>query len=96
MPGFDEASVLGMAALASSEGGQDPVDQAIRSAATRKPASDLPKLAAFVPFDPGKKISEATATDAKVGAVRIVKGAFSAVSALTGSSPAAASNSGRI
>jgi len=32
LPGFDEAHVLGMAALASSEGGQDPVDAAIRLA----------------------------------------------------------------
>jgi len=40
-----------MAALASSEGGQDSVDAAIRSAASKKPAQDLPKLATFVPFD---------------------------------------------
>jgi H+-transporting ATPase len=33
MPAFDEAHVLALAALASSEGGQDPVDEAIRSAA---------------------------------------------------------------
>ena len=33
MPGFDEAHILGMAALASSDGGQDSVDAAIRSAA---------------------------------------------------------------
>jgi H+-transporting ATPase len=50
----------------------------------------LPKLATFVPFDPGKKTSEATATDAKGGAERIVKGAFTAVVSLTGPSPAAA------
>jgi H+-transporting ATPase len=31
MPGFDERHVLALAALASSEGGQDPVDAAIRS-----------------------------------------------------------------
>jgi H+-transporting ATPase len=90
MPGFDEAHVLGLAALASSEGGQDPVDEAIRTAASHKPASPLPKLAAFVPFDPVKKTSEATATDEKAGAVRIVKGAFTAVVALTAASPAAA------
>jgi H+-transporting ATPase len=90
MPGFDEARLLGLAALASSEGGQDPVDQAIRAAASHKPASQLPKLAAFVPFDPVKKISEATATGEKGGAIRIVKGAFSAVIALTAPSPAAA------
>ena len=90
LPGFDEAHVLGLAALASSEGGKDSVDQAIRSAASHKPASDLPKLATFVPFDPGKKTSEATATDAKGESKRIVKGAFTAVVALTGPSPAAA------
>jgi H+-transporting ATPase len=90
LPGFDEAHVLGLAALASSEGGQDPVDEAIRLAASHKPASDLPKLATFLPFDPGKKTSEATATEATGGTQRIVKGAFTAVVALTTPSPAAA------
>jgi H+-transporting ATPase len=90
LPGFDEAHVLGLAALASSEGGQDSVDAAIRTAASHKPAQDLPKLATFVPFDPAKKTSEATATDAKGAAERIIKGAYSAVVALTAPSPAAA------
>ena len=90
MPGFDEAHVLGMAALASSEGGQDSVDAAIRSASSHKPSPDLPKLTKFVPFDPAKKTSEATATDAKGGAQRIIKGAFTVVAALTVSSPTAA------
>ena len=90
LPGSDEAHVLGLAALASSEGGQDSVDAAIRSAASKKPAQDLPKLATFVPFDPAKKTSEATATDAKGTAVRIIKGAYTAVVALTAPSPAAA------
>jgi H+-transporting ATPase len=90
LPGFDEAQVLGMAAVASSEGGQDPVDGAIRLAALQKPASGLPKLVAFVPFDPVKKTSEATATDPKGGLVRIIKGAFTAVVALSAPSPAAA------
>jgi H+-transporting ATPase len=90
MPGFDEAHVLGLAALASSEGGQDPVDAAIRLAASHKPASLLPKLATFVPFDPVKKASEATATDDKGTAVRIIKGAYTAVAALTAPSTDAA------
>ena len=38
MPGFDRARVLELAALASSEGGQDPVDGAIRTAAGGKDA----------------------------------------------------------
>ena len=90
MPGFDEAHVLGLAALASSEGGQDSVDAAIRSASAQKPASDLPKLTNFVPFDSAKKTSEATATDAKGEAQRIIKGAFTSVSGLTTPSPTAA------
>ena len=90
MPGFDEAHILGLAALASSDGGQDSVDAAIRSASSHKPASDLPKLNSFVPFDPAKKTSEATATDAKGVAQRIVKGAFTAVVGLTAPSPTAA------
>jgi H+-transporting ATPase len=91
MPGFDEAHVLGTAALASSEGGDDAVDAAIRSASsTHKPASDLPKLITFVPFDPAKKTSEAIATDANGGVERIIKGAFTVVASLTAQSPTAA------
>ena len=64
MAGFDEAHVLGLAALASSDGGQDPVDAAIRAAAAGRSAEDLPKLAQFLPFDPAAKMSEAKATGA--------------------------------
>jgi H+-transporting ATPase len=90
LPGFDEAHILGMAALASSEGGQDSVDTAIRSASSHKPASDLPKLTKFVPFDPAKKTSEATAAAPNGGVQRIIKGAFSVVIGLTAPSPTAA------
>ncbi len=90
LPGFDEAHILGMAALASSEAGQDSVDAAIRSAFSHKPASDLPKLTKFLPFDPAKKTSEATATDAKGGVQRIVKGAFTVVAGLAAPAPTAA------
>ena len=83
MPGFDEAHVLALAALASSDGGQDPVDGAIRSAALGKAASDPPKMIKFVPFDPGTKMSEATVRDPDGGTQRIVKGAFAAVVGLT-------------
>ena len=87
LSGFDESHVLGLAALTSSEGGQDPVDTAIRAAAAKKVVSDLPKLIKFIPFDPGTKMSEATANDQSGATVRIVKGAFSVVSALTQSTP---------
>jgi H+-transporting ATPase len=81
-PGFDEASLLGLAAVASADGGQDPVDAAIRSAASSKGAK-LPKLIKFIPFDPAKKTSEATAVDpGGGGAMRIVKGAYAAVGGL--------------
>ena len=89
MPGFDEPHVLGMAALASSDGGEDPVDAAIRSLAAREPAADLPKLTSFAPFDPSAKISEATAADAMGGQERIVKGAFTVVAGMTAAAPVA-------
>jgi H+-transporting ATPase len=87
MPGFDKSHVLGIAALASSDGGQDPVDAAIRSAALQAAASDLPKLSKFVPFDSATKMSEATAVDPRGATVRAVKGAFAAIVGLTEASP---------
>ena len=89
MPGFDETQVLALAALASSDGGQDPVDGAIRSAALGKKASDKPKIIKFVPFDPGTKMSEATVQDPDGTTQRVVKGAFAAVVGLTQPSPTA-------
>ncbi len=79
MPDVDEAHVLALAALASSDGGQDPVDGAIRTAASGKPVSDAPKLTKFMPFDPATKMSEATVQDRDGGTRRVVKGAFAAV-----------------
>ncbi len=49
--------------------------------------SDAPKLVKFVPFDPAKKMSEATATDSTGATQRIVKGAFAAVIGLAQPSP---------
>jgi H+-transporting ATPase len=87
MSGLDESHILGLAALASSDGGQDPVDAAIRAAAAKTTVPDLPKLIKFVPFDPATKMSEATATDPGGATLRAVKGAFTAVSGLTQSAP---------
>jgi len=89
MEGFDAAHVLTLAALASSDGGQDPVDGAIRAAAG-KPAADAPHLVKFVPFDPATKMSEATVTDPAGAAQRVVKGAFAVVTGLARPQPAAA------
>jgi H+-transporting ATPase len=91
MQGFDEPRVLALAALASSDGGQDPVDAAIRSASLRAPVADPPKLTRFTPFDPANKMSEASATDSHGDPMRIVKGAFAKVSGLAQSAPIAAS-----
>jgi len=93
-PGFDDARLLAMAAVASSDGGQDPVDTAIRAAATKanaaNPSKVTYKLTKFVPFDPATKISEATAVDTDGGTLRVVKGAFAAVIKLTEPTPTAA------
>jgi len=89
-PGFDEPHLLAMAALASSDGGQDPVDAAIRAASAKQAIADPPKLTKLVPFDPATKMSDATAVDAKGSALRAVKGAFAVVSRLAEASPTAA------
>jgi H+-transporting ATPase len=96
MPGFDEPHVLGWAALASSDGGQDPVDAAIRGASAQKVASDLPKLGKFLPFDPATKMSEATAVDASGATVRVVKGAFTAVTGLAPAPPDASTKTAQL
>jgi H+-transporting ATPase len=87
--GFDEARVLGLAALASSDGGQDPVDKAVRAAAPRDGAG-LPKLIKFTPFDPATKMSEAVVENPDGGTSRVVKGAFATIARLSQPSPKAA------
>jgi len=87
MPGFDDRHVLALAALASAEGGQDPVDTAIRASAASSVAADAPKLLKFTAFDPAKKMSEASATDSAGVVQRIVKGAFAVVTGLAEPSP---------
>jgi len=89
MPGSDDAHVLAYAALASSDGGADSVDAAIRSKSDATPISNAPQLVKFIPFDPATKMSEATVTEPDGTEQRIVKGAFTAISALAQPSPAA-------
>jgi H+-transporting ATPase len=90
MPGFDEAHILTLAALASSDGGQDPVDAAIRVAAKGRDAADAPRLVEFTPFDPATKMSGAMATGAGGRAEQVAKGAFAAIVDLAQPSPTAA------
>jgi H+-transporting ATPase len=87
MPGFDDGHVLALAALASSDGGQDPVDAAIRAAAARQPAADKPELVNFIAFDPMVKRAEATVREANGAIARVVKGAFAIVQGLSQPSP---------
>jgi H+-transporting ATPase len=90
MPGFDADHVLVLAALASSDGGQDPVDAAIRAAARSKKSADAPRLVKFTPFDPATKMSGATLADPENGPQRVVKGAYAIVIGLALPSPTAA------
>jgi H+-transporting ATPase len=84
MPGFDHERVLVLAALASSEADQDPIDDAIRRAAadaTSRGTSE--RLVRFVPFDPATKTSEAFALDRNGNEIRISKGAFEVIAKVT-------------
>ena len=96
MPGFDAAHVLTLAALASSDGGEDPVDTAIRAAAKGKAAADVPTLMKFLPFDPATKMAEASVTPAGGGTHRVVKGAFAVVSALAQQAPTASAEAAKL
>jgi len=96
MPGFDEGSLLTLAALASADGGQDPVDAAIRAAAKGRAGPDPPKLVKFIPFDPARKMSEASATDKEGKSIQIVKGSYGTISALMQPFPAGAAVSAEL
>lgn len=89
LTGSEESRVLTLAALASSDGGEDPVDAAIRLTASRNAASNPINLINFVPFDPATKMSKATAQDPGLGTLQIIKGAFDAVRILAAPSPTA-------
>ena len=86
LPGWTEADVMAMAALASSNGGADPLDAAIRAAA--KPADvQTWQRTSFTPFDPATKMSGAMATRAGGKPTRIVKGALAALTKVAEASP---------
>jgi ATPase, P-type (transporting), HAD superfamily, subfamily IC len=76
MPGFDRDQVLALAAWASSEADQDPIDAAVRKAAASGHPASSATLVHFVPFDPSARIAEALIRDADGSERRIVKGAF--------------------
>ncbi|MHB1850388.1 MAG: plasma-membrane proton-efflux P-type ATPase [Acidimicrobiales bacterium] len=88
--GFGQAEVLALAAAASDEATQDPLDLAVLRAAAAKDAPSPGRRLEFIPFDPATKRSEATLETGDAEQLRVVKGAPAVVAALT-ASPAAAS-----
>lgn len=84
-PAFDEPRVLALAALASSIGGADPVDLAVRAAAAGASAPDL-TLVSFEPFDPAVKMSRATVRSSDGSTLVVVKGAYEVVADLASDS----------
>jgi H+-transporting ATPase len=89
-PGHDRCSVLSFAALASSDGGPDPVDAAVRAAMSAEAGRGTWRRIKFVPFDPTLKMSQASVTDGKGSVLRVVKGAFAAVAKAVAPLPGAA------
>lgn len=80
MPGFDRERVLTLAALASSEADQDPIDAAIRAAATTAASGGTSeRRVRFVPFDPATKTAEAIVLGHNGDEQRVIKGAFEAI-----------------
>jgi H+-transporting ATPase len=79
MAGADRERVLALAALASSEADQDPIDNAIRGAASAGDRVAPEQLVRFIPFDPATKTAEAFAVHANGHELRIVKGAFEVI-----------------
>ena len=80
MPGIGRERVLALAALASSEADQDPIDAAVRGTAAASPGARAPeRLVRFIPFDPATKVAEAFAVDGDGKELHISKGAFEVI-----------------
>jgi H+-transporting ATPase len=79
-PGYQEADVLGFAALASSVDGLDPIDAAVRRLVSEGKGTGCAPLTAthFKPFDPATKTAEATVIEGG-REIRILKGAPAAM-----------------
>ncbi len=86
-PPHTDDDLLRLAALASDEATQDPIDLAVLAAAKgRGLAAESPGRLRFFPFDPATKRSEALVREAGA-AVRVVKGAPTVVTVLAPGSP---------
>ena len=80
LPGVDRQRVLALAAAASSEADQDPIDAAIRVAARAATAPEAGTVRSFTPFDPVTRMSEAVVVEAGGREIRVAKGALHAIS----------------
>jgi H+-transporting ATPase len=82
IPPYDENALLRLAALASDEATQDPIDLALLAAARARglAVDDVPRLE-FIPFDPATKRSQALVREHGTD-LRIVKGTPAAVAPL--------------
>ena len=89
MAGGDVAEMLAFAALASSDGGQDSIDVAIRAKAAAQPTKNPATLISFLPFDPALKRSEASVKLQDGSIIRVVKGALAEIAALAQPCPEA-------
>ncbi len=85
--GFDEDELLRLAAMASDEAGQDPLDLAILAAARERGLALTGwRRSEFVPFDPRTKRSESSGERAGTP-LRVVKGAPETIAALAAGAP---------
>ena len=81
-PACDPHQLLALAALASAEGGQDPVDLAIRRASPYAGSPGATGCVSFIPFDPATRTAMAIVVSADGSVLHVVKGAFAAIAAL--------------
>ena len=86
-PPHDENALLRLAALASDEATQDPIDLAILSAARERDLlAAAPRRLQFLPFDPALKRSEAVVEE-NGAPLRIAKGAARMIATLAVGAP---------
>lgn len=87
-PTVERREVLRLGALASSEGGGDPVDAAIRKAAVRERAIDgRDRRVSFTPFDPVLKMARAVVETEGNRELSIAKGAFDTIARMAETAP---------
>ncbi len=93
--GCDEEHLLQVAAAASDEATQDPLDLAVLADLRARGIADLGTRRSFTPFDPSTKRSEAT-VDATGGTVQVIKGAPQVVVDASGGGPGGGPGGGAV